>query len=664
MNKKVPNMKKIFLLFAVFFFAFAMSRAGEPQLILVEQITTSSANSPGLLPIAQQFNQIVNSNSEVIPLTIHTNFNIDQFYKDNPALAERILLYKEQNQQYPIPSFYVNGSEVVGINGLQAKINSEKNKISPIKMKVKLGQVSNGFISVEVKMDLDTTLNAVDQLFCALIEKHINAPGAGNPAEPDFYYVTRYIDLQATRGAMIYKNVFNFSGNKFDIPRNVAWNIDELYAIAWVQNTQTGKVLQAEKQKIYNESPQILADQDTIYIDDSNKNDILPLKLYNSSMAHLQISNISIDNSTDFSLNYNQAEMTLTAGMEKELHIKLNNLEVGEYTANITISSDANNQPTLVIPVVAKVESNSNPVITADVTTLDFGKVSKQKVEKISITNTGVGTLNISSFDFMDNSDGVFSVLNGDPTNLEPNQTLFLEVNFKPKEEIAYFATLQIHSNATNSATLNIAVRGEGENLEQFSSIAVSSQALDFGKTNFTSAVRKSIVIHNGGNIELKLQNSGMEGNSDKVFSFVGPSDITIPAESSDSLVIEFLPKERKEYSANLIIRSNVTDPAKRRIEVALTGEGDGPMSVRSFVEGFDVSYFGNSLNVNVENSDLHSLSVQFYDLNGSLLKTMDKAIGMGQYQISTDGIARNQIVMYKIYSGEKLISTGKFIND
>lgn len=657
-------MKKITLLIALLLFATVISKSSEPRLILVEQITTSSANSPQLLPIAQQFNQIVNNNPDVIPMTIHTNFNIDQFYKDNPPLSKRILIYKEENQQYPIPSFYVNGKEVFGIGGLQAKINAEKNRQIPIKMKVQLGEPGPTFIPVEVKIDLDTNLNSDNQLFCALVEGHINAPGAGNPAESDFYYVTREIDLQPTRGAMIVENKFHFFGYEFQVQRKDMWNLDELYAIAWIQNIITGEVLQVEKQKVYNEKPAIVSDKDTVFFDDTNKNDAQAVELFNSTMGHLQFESISIDNTTDFTLNHNQSEMMLTAGIGKLLNVELKNLEIGTYTANITIKSNAENTPELVIPIIAKVESNANPVITADVSNLDFGKVSKQKTMKVSLTNTGIGNLEISSIDFLDNNDGVFSVLNGSATTLEPNSTLFLEVNFKPKEEISYFSTLQIHSNATNSPTLSINVKGEGNELEQFSSIALSDATLDFGKTNYTTPVKKSIVITNGGNIDLKLNHSGIEDDADGVFNFVGEKDITIPAGSMDSLVIEFLPKEKKTYSGNLVVRSDVTDPAKRRIEIPLTGEGDGPSSVESFVEGFGVTYFGHSLNINIKNNSIRNINILLYDLNGSLLKEMNKIVAMGENQVTTSDLPRNQVIMFKVFSGEKLIGTGKFINN
>lgn len=657
-------MKKYLLFVTLFLVTISIAKSEEPRLILVEQMTTSSANSPELLPIAQQYNQIVNSNAEVIPITMHINFNIDQFYTDRPDLSNRILLYKEQLEKFPVPSFYVNGSEVVGIGGLQSKINTQKNKKSPIKMKVQIGTVSEKFLTVEVKMDLDTTLNNEDQLFCAIVEKHISAPNAGNPNEKDFYYVTRKIDLQPTRGATIYKNVFGFSGNKFSFQIEDFWNMDEIYAIAWVQNTESKEVLQVEKIKAYNEKPTILTDQDTVFFNDDNKNEPQFINIFNPTMGYLDISSISIDNTTDFSINHNTSETRILPGMSKIVNVNLDNLKDGEYSANITIKSNADNNSELVIPVRSKVDNSANPIITTDVNSVDFGDVSKQKTEIVNITNTGVGTLKISSIDFASNEAGAFTILNNQIPDLKENETLFLQVNFKPKEEIAYFATLQIHSNATNESNYNVSLKGKGDKLELYSSISVITDNIDFGKTNFTKPVQKSVVINNTGNIPLEIKNSGVENDADGVFNFVGDKDISIAAESKDSLVIEFLPKDNKEYNSKLIIRSNNTDPAKRRIEIPLSGQGEGVSSVESYIEGFEVSHYNNNLYLKIDNNKIHNINIEFYSMNGSLLDKASKVVGLGQYQISTADMLRNQIIMYKVFSEGKLINSGKFINN
>lgn len=663
-EQKRCKMKKYLLFVTLFLVTLSLSKSDEPRLILVEQITTSSANSPELLPIAQQFNQIVNSNSEVIPFTIHTNENIDQFYKDRPDLSTRILMYKKKGEKAPLPSFYVNGSEVVGISGLQSKINTQKGKTSPLKMKVQIGDVNPNFMFVEVKMDIDTTLTPEDQMYCAIIERHINNPSAGNPSEPDFYYVTRKIDLQPTGGDKITKNDLGFSGNRFDFNVEKFWNMDEIYAIAWVQNSVSKEVLQVEKVKIYNEKPEIATNKDTVKIDDSNKTEPQFIEIYNPTMGYLDISDISIDNNTDFTINHNESEKRIYPGMTKIINLDLNTLKVGEYSANLTIKSNATGKPTLVIPITAKVENSDNPIITADINTIDFGDVSKQKTEIVSLTNTGKGDLKITSIDFAANDEGNFSILNDSIPVLGENETLFLKVNFKPKEEKAYFSTLQIHSNATNESTLSISLKGQGKNLELYSSIIVSTNEINFGKTNFTTPIHKSVVIENTGNIPLEVKNSAFENDDDGVFSFVGEKNITVAAESKDSLVVEFVPKDNITYNAKLIIRSNNTDPAKRRIEVPLIGIGEGVTSVENFVDGFEASYYAHNLNLSIQNKDLHNLLIEFYNLSGIRLKEVKTTAGSGNMKIETNELGNNQIIIFKITADSKVISTGKFINN
>ncbi len=658
-------MNKTLLICLIAILAFSQSYSAEPRLILVEQMTTSSNNSPDYLPIANQFNNIVNGNVEVIPLTIHMNFNPDLFYEQRKDLASRILMYKKQGENYTLPIFYVNGAEVPTIQGLQTKISSEKNQTSPIKMKVQVGKNSNQFYFVEVKMDIDTVLQTSDVLFCALIEKHIVAPQVGNSNESDFYYVTRRIDLQPTSGEKITRNDLGFSGNRFAFEMEDFWNLEEMYAIAWVQNGVSKKVLQVEKTKLYNEDIKIALNRDSVNFDDDNKNEIQTLEIYNNSMNYLDISSIELDSEADFSAQHKASEMRLYPGMTKLVDVKLDKQETGEYSTNLVIKSNAVNTPNIVIPISAIVESSDNPILTTDITTIDFGKVSKSQKEVVNITNTGKGPLKISSIEIMDNEEGTFSILNTDIPDIQEKETLFLQVNFKPKEEINYFATLVIKSNATNESSLSITLKGQGDNLQQFSSIQVATDKIDFGTTDFIEPVQKSIVINNIGNIDLILSNSEIENKSlDGAFKFVGTHNKTIAAESKDSLVIEFLPNDNKEFTDKLIIRSNNTDPTLRRIEVPLSGTGDGVSSVESFIRDFSVSYYDQTLAIDNSNESVNTIEVSFYDLSGNMLNKQSADIGIGNRNIATSELNRNQVIIYSITSNGKVISAGKFINN
>lgn len=656
-------MKNILLIMFAVLFAYSTVKAEEPRLILVEQMTTSSNNSPELLPLANQFNQIVNSNTEVIPMTIHMNFNPDLFWQQRKDLSNRILFYKEQGEEYPIPSFYVNGSEQVGISGLQAKINAAKNKQSPYKMKVQAGPLTENLMIVDVKMDIDDNYNPKDLLFCAIIEKHIVAPQVGNSNESNFYYVTRKIDLQPTGGDKITRNDLGFSGNRFNFFVEDYWNLEEIYAIAWVQNSTSKEVMQVEKIKMYNEKPTIAANKDTVFFDDDNKNNTVLLEVYNSSMGSLNLTDISVDNNEDFSVQPSP-ELQISPGMTKVLPVKMLVSATGEYTGNITIKSNADNTPNLVIPIEAKIENAANPVITTDITTLDFGKVGKQKTEIVAITNTGSGLLKISSIEFTENDDEVFTILNNFIPEIEQNETFFMQVNFKPTDEIPYFSTLKINSNANNQPILSIPLKGEGESLEQFSSILVSDETVDFGSvTAETETSTSSIVIRNVGNQPLEVKNSAIEKDNGGAFSFVGERNLTIPADGIDSLVIEFSPKSKQDYTAVLVLRSMDTDPAKRRIEIDLVGKGLEPItSVDNLIQGLKVSYIDHNFVIDLGNNSIGNIEAKLYSLNGTmLLNTTVNAVN-GRNIVNISMLDKNQVVFFKLTSGSKLIGTGKFV--
>lgn len=640
------------------------TNATEKKLILVEQITTSSNNSPQFLPIANQFNQIVNGNSEVIPLTIHTNFNPDLFYEQRKDLADRILFYKKNNEQYPLPSFYVNGSEQVGIGGLQNKINAQMNKVVPIKMKVQIDKTNDIYVFADIKIDLDTALQSSDVLFCAIIERKIVAPQVGNTNEPEFYYVTRQIGLQPRGGAKITKNDLGFSGNRFLFFKETYWNMDEIYVIAWIQNDVSKQVLQAEKEKVYDEKPMIANNKDSIVINDDNKAITQSVEIYNSSMATLDISDVSIDNTDDFVLQHKVIETKLYPGMTKIIDVKLKNKTIGTFNGNLIIKSNADNKPELIIPINALIETNVNPILTTETSTLNFGKVSKSKIETVAITNTGTGKLKISSIEFSANEGGEFSIVNNSFPEIAENSTLFLEVSFTPTDEQIYFSDMKIISNATNSPSLSIPVQGEGESLIEFASILVNTEAINFEKTNFTTPLIRSLVIKNTGNKTLEVKNSGIEKNIGAAFKLVGEKNLSIPPKGTDSLSVEFLPSENKSYSATLVVRSNDIDPAKTRIEISLSGTGEGTTSVENLVDGMAVSFVNQTFVIDLNNQSISHIHAEFYNLSGTLLIEKSLQVNSGRNTINTSAIGNNQAVFFKLTSEGKIIGTGKFINN
>lgn len=658
------KMKKSILLLLIGLFVFQITKAEEPRLILVEQITTSSDNSPALYPIAQQYNNIVNSHSDVLPLTIHTNFNPDLFYEQRMDLANRILFYKKNNEQYPIPSFYVNGKEVLEINNLNSAIINEQKKVSPIKLKVKTSKESNNFVFVDVKLDADTTFNPEDLLFCAIIEGHINAPSVGNSNESDFYYVTRRIGLQPRIGEKINLNDENFMGVRFSFNKEDFWNMDEIYAIAWVQNNISKEALQIEKEKEYNEKPQIVNNKDTVEFTDETKNQSLFLELYNDSMGNLTINDLALESDEDFEVLHNADDMLLLPGTTKLITVKLKNKSVGSYSTVLTINSDSETNSELTIPIIANIESSSSPVITSDLETVDFGDVSKQKTETLTITNTGTGQLVIDDISFEGNQGGEFKLLNNFIPNIEPKESFDLHLNFKPKEEIAYFSTLVIKSNASNESQFNISLKGAGAELEQFASILLDIDSLDFGKTNFTTPMVKSVVINNTGNQPLEVKNSGIEKNSGSAFNFVGEKNITIAPETSDSLVIEFLPEENQEYTADLIIRSDDTNPSRRRISVPLRGLGDGVSNVKQLMSGIDIRYLNNELIFENKNELLNNVSIAINDISGAVVLEKEIDAAQNNFSVKTNNLSNNQVYLFRLYSNGKLVSSGKFINN
>lgn len=547
---------------------------------------------------------------------------------------------------------------------MNSAIINEQNKQSIIDLSVKKTNTSGDFLLVDVKLNADTTFESSDLLFCAVIEKQINASGVGNSNETDFHYVTRQIELQPTIGESILLNDKSFMGKRFSFKKESFWNMDEIYAIAWVQNRISNEVLQVEKEKVYNDKPNIIANKDSIIFNDDNKNEPLFLEIYNSSMQNLNLNSIALESEDNFGLQYNNESMIILPGMTKSISVTLTNKSIGEYNTNLTIESDSEINSELTIPIYANIESSISPVIASDLETIDFGDVSQQKTEIVTLTNNGTGDLVIDDISFDSNDGGEFSILNNFIPDIKPGKSFFLQVNFKPTEETSYFSTLTITSNATNDPTFEITVKGTGADMVPFTSILINIDSLDFGTTDFTTPSVKSVIVRNTGNQPLEVKNSGIEGDVGQAFEFVGEKDITVEAESSDSLTIEFLPSENEDYNANLIIRSNDTDPAKRRITIPLVGTGDGVTNVKQYSSDFNILFYDNELTFENNGSALSNINIVINDINGVVLLEKEIKGASSKFGIKTHTLNNNQVYLFRIYNQGKLLSTGKFINN
>jgi hypothetical protein len=131
------------------------------------------------------------------------------------------------------------------------------------------------------------------------------------------------------------------------------------------------------------------------------------------------------------------------------------------YRSELTIQSDATNDPTVTMKVKGRGVAGPTPNIVFNVGLLDFEevKINKTLQKNFTISNQGNADLvatNIGS------SNTVFTVIGPKVFTLKPGQDTDVAVSFTPTAAISYNAQLTVYSNTDNAA---LPVRGTGTTL-------------------------------------------------------------------------------------------------------------------------------------------------------------------------------------------------------
>lgn len=176
------------------------------------------------------------------------------------------------------------------------------------------------------------------------------------------------------------------------------------------------------------------------------------------------------DDMNVYSISHPTLPVTLPVGSSIQMIVTFTPKEQEDYTANVTVVSDAKNGD-LSVMLDGSGKSTAGPVIStdADNSKHEFGKVyvGESSEWDMRISNTGSSNLTIASIEFQLNPNGIFEITEG---GIESALTLAagafhdITVKFTPKTIGAtYQNNIEIVSNATNNNDMFIAISGEGD---------------------------------------------------------------------------------------------------------------------------------------------------------------------------------------------------------
>ena len=243
-------MKKTTLILASLMMLFALkTNAQNERILLLESFTNTSCGYCGMYNPAMDA-LIATNSDKIAAIKYHVSWPSDQdpMYLHNTS---------ENNSR---TSYYgVNGVPFVVIDGTrfsggpnqvtQNVINQLSALESPMELRLsyEVNEAQNT-ITVYVMGRASTDLMGSLKLYVGVIEKEIHFPAApGNNGERDFYSVMKKMLPNSTGTALGELMAGDYFSYTFTWELANIYNMDQLDAIAWVQNTNTKEVYQACK---------------------------------------------------------------------------------------------------------------------------------------------------------------------------------------------------------------------------------------------------------------------------------------------------------------------------------------------------------------------------------------------------------------------------------
>ena len=284
------------------------------------------------------------------------------------------------------------------------------------------------------------------------------------------------------------------------------------------------------------------------------------ITIKNTGTGPLEITGIQSDVS---GLTFEPSMFTLDPDSSKTVTIRFPSSTVGEFSGNITISSNDPDRATQTLSVSVIVQPPPVPAISVQQTAVDFGTIDAGQTgqQTITVRNTGTAPLEITSI--QSNVSG----LTFEPSmfTLAPNGSRTVTVKFPSSTEGTFSGNITISSNdpdrATQTLSVSIIVQPPPVPV-----IAVQQTAVNFGTVEFAQTVQQTITIQNTGTALLEI--TGIE--SDVSGLTFDTMMFTLEPNGSQTVTVTFPSSTAGTFSGNITISSNDPDRATQTLSVSV----------------------------------------------------------------------------------------------
>jgi MYXO-CTERM domain-containing protein len=292
----------------------------------------------------------------------------------------------------------------------------------------------------------------------------------------------------------------------------------------------------------------------------------LPLTVTNNGTGALTITGITKGGADPTLFSFTPATLTVLESQSGTVMVTFSPTALGAASATLTLATNDVAKPSVVVNLTGQ---GVNPTATV-VSALPFGdqQINASKTLPLTVTNNGVGTLNVSNIVKGGTTPGAYSFTPATLTVLE-GQSQNITVTFNPTVQGTASATLTLTTNDTANASIVVSLTGRGIN-----PTATVGSPLAFGDLQKGTSTTLPLTVTNSGTGTLTISNIVKGGANGALFSFT-PATLTVLEGQSQDVTVTFSPTAAASASATLTLTTN--DVARGTIVVNLTGRGVNP---------------------------------------------------------------------------------------
>jgi hypothetical protein len=212
----------------------------------------------------------------------------------------------------------------------------------------------------------------------------------------------------------------------------------------------------------------------------------------------------------------------------------------------------------------------AQPQIEVSVLAIDFGDVPvlHRKALQVEVRNVGRAPLLIEDVS-LEPAEPVFAI-ESRPESVGPGESGAIELAFAPPRLESFEALLRIRSDDATSPLVEVSVTGRG-----FTVGAIEVPAgLEFPNVCEGTEEIRRLKVRSTGTADLVLERIAFAEGSAPEFQFLTSTrtPVTVPAGKELLITIRYAPRAGSPPVAEGVVVVESTDPARRRVEVPLSG--------------------------------------------------------------------------------------------